>query len=236
MPLFAFFVADLVEEKPCQEANMDTQESVAIENTTDADDVAVFGASTSTSTAPIPSASTPKRIGTVSTVITRYFAPVAKPTLPAARPGAGRPRKRGRRSVIVPSLPPIVIADGGTCPQLLLPKIVADDPPPPHKKTRINWGKPGPFRDLMKEAIQNWFGLGEDRFDDNGEIINDHAIYAHRVGIPPKTFYKYIHPDETKRLVLGDGSRGKAKLLTDNDVKFAGEVLARQDRTNDGLS
>ncbi len=92
MPLFAFFVADLVEEMPCQEANMDTQESVAIENTTDADDVAVFGASTSTSTAPIPSASTPKRIGTVSTVITRYFAPVAKPA-------AGGRQERGERMV-----------------------------------------------------------------------------------------------------------------------------------------
>ncbi len=48
MPLFAFFVANLVEEKPFQEANMDTPESVAIEITTDAVVVAVFGASTST--------------------------------------------------------------------------------------------------------------------------------------------------------------------------------------------
>jgi hypothetical protein len=77
MPLFAFFAANLVEEKPFQEANMDTPESVAIEITTDAVVVAVFGASTSTSTATIPSASTPKRIGTVSTVITRYFPPPA---------------------------------------------------------------------------------------------------------------------------------------------------------------
>ncbi len=61
-----------------QEATMDTPESVAMENTTDADDVAVLGASTSTSTAPIPSASTPKRIGTVSTVITRYFLPLTR--------------------------------------------------------------------------------------------------------------------------------------------------------------
>ena len=75
MPLFAFFVANLVEEKPFQEANMDMPESVAIEITTNAVVVAVFGASTSTSTAPIPSASTPKRIGTVSTVITWYFPP-----------------------------------------------------------------------------------------------------------------------------------------------------------------
>jgi hypothetical protein len=88
----------------------------------------------------------------------------------------------------------------------------------------------------MHEAIQNWFDNSEDRFDDNGEIISSHAIYAHRVGIPCKTFYKYIHPDEKKRLVLGDGSRGKTKLLTDKGVKFTGEILARQDRANDGLS
>jgi hypothetical protein len=65
---------------------------------------------------------------------------------------------------------------------------------------------------------------------------HNHAIYAHRVGIPCKTFYKYTHPDEKKHLVPGDGSHGKTKLLTENEVKFTGEILARQDRANDGLS
>jgi hypothetical protein len=51
---------------------MDTPESIAIELITDAVVVAGFGASTSTSTAAVPGASAPK-IGTVSTVITRYF-------------------------------------------------------------------------------------------------------------------------------------------------------------------
>jgi hypothetical protein len=87
----------------------------------------------------------------------------------------------------------------------------------------------------MHKAIQNWFNIGEDRLDNNGECISDHAIYAHHVGIPCKTFYKYIHPDEKKRLVLGDGSHGKTKLLTDNKVKFTGEILACQHCTNDGL-
>ncbi len=150
--------------------------------------------------------------------------------LPAA---PGRPRKCGCHHVIVPSLPAI-IADG-THPELLLPEI-ANDPPPPQKKTRINWSKPGPFRDRMHEAIQNCFNIGKDRLDNNGEGISDHAIYARRVGVPCKTFYKYIHPDEKMRLVLGDGSRGKTKLLTDNEVKFTGEILAHQDCANDGLS
>jgi hypothetical protein len=88
----------------------------------------------------------------------------------------------------------------------------------------------------MHKAIQNWFNIGEDRLDDIRESISDHAIYAHHVGIPCKTFYKYVHPDKTKRLVLGDGSRGKTKLLTDNEVKFTGAILACQGRANDGLS
>jgi hypothetical protein len=211
---------------------MDMPESIAIKITTNAVVIAGFGASTSTSTAAVPGASAPK-IGTVSTVITQYFQPVVKPTLPAA-PGQGRPRKRGCRCAIVPSLP-AMIADG-TRPELLVPETANDPPPPPQKKARINWGKPGPFCDRMHKAIQNLCDNAKDRFDDNGKIISDHAIYARRVGIPCKTFYKYIHPDEKKHLVLGDGSRGKTKLLTNNEVKFTGEILARQDRANDGLS
>ncbi len=73
---------------------MDTPESIAIELTTNAVVIAGVSASTSTSTAAVPSASAPK-IGTVSTVITWYFLPVPKPMLPAA-PRGGRPCKRGR--------------------------------------------------------------------------------------------------------------------------------------------
>ncbi len=73
---------------------MDTPESIAIELTTDTVVIAGVGTSTSTSTAAVPGGSAPK-IGTVSTVITRYFLPVPKPTLPAA-PQGGQPRKRGR--------------------------------------------------------------------------------------------------------------------------------------------
>jgi hypothetical protein len=73
---------------------MDTPESIPIELTTNAEVIAGFGASTSTSTAAVPGASAPK-IGTVSTVITWYFLLVPKPTLPAA-PRGGRPHKYGR--------------------------------------------------------------------------------------------------------------------------------------------
>ncbi len=74
---------------------MDMPESIAIELTTDAVVVAGVGASTSTSTAAVPGASAPK-IGTVSTVINRYFLSVPKPTLPAA-PRKGQARKRGQK-------------------------------------------------------------------------------------------------------------------------------------------
>jgi hypothetical protein len=83
----------------------------------------------------------------------------------------------------------------------LLPEI-ADDPPPPQKKMQINWGKPGPFCNKMHKAIQNRFNIGEDRLDNNRECISNHAIHAHCVGIPCKTFYKYIHPDEKSVLFL----------------------------------
>jgi hypothetical protein len=73
---------------------MDTPESIAIELTTDTVVIAGVGTSTSTSTAAVPGTSAPK-IGTVSTVITWYFLPVPKPTLPAA-PWGGRPHKRGQ--------------------------------------------------------------------------------------------------------------------------------------------
>jgi hypothetical protein len=106
-----------------------------------------------------------------------------------------------------------MIADGTCPPELLLLADIANDTPPPQKKTQINWGKPGPgtFCDRMHKAIQNWFNIGKDRLDDNKECIKDHAIYACCVGIPCKTFYKYIHPwFQMSRSTL-------APLLSDRD-------------------
>ncbi len=38
------------------------------------------------------------------------------------------------------------------------------------------------------------------------------------------------------RCKLGDGTHGKPKLLSNEEVKFVGEVLAWQDCRNDGYS
>lgn len=155
----------------------------------------------------------------------------------------GRPPKCKNRPVPSPPTPPMELRKRP--PEELEGAVVAaaEDalPPPPlfpvqEKKTRINWGKPGPNRDKMSRAIDHWLNDGEDRFDFNGERIEDFVTYANYYGIPSKSFYRYIHPDETKRQSLGDGSRGKDKLLSDEEVRFAGQVIARQDRTNDGLS
>jgi hypothetical protein len=58
--------------------------------------------------------------------------------------------------------------------------------------------------------------------------------FAKNYGIPPQTLYMYIKP--TTPHILGEGSRGKKKWLTNDDVEFVGCVLTRADRENDGLS
>jgi hypothetical protein len=58
--------------------------------------------------------------------------------------------------------------------------------------------------------------------------------FANNYGIPPQTFYKYIKP--TNPRILGDGSCGKKKWFTNDDVKFVGCVLTCADQKNDGLS
>jgi len=103
------------------------------------------------------------------------------------------------------------------------------------KQKRINWGKPGPNHDKMLRTIDHWLNDGDDRFDTNGERFKDYRTYTHSCGIPLMSLYRYIHPDALKRLQLGDGSRGKEKLLTDEEVLFMGHVMARQDHANDGL-
>ena len=67
-------------------------------------------------------------------------------------------------------------------------------------------------------------------------FFSDHKVYANKMGIPPGTFYHYVHPDLDKRRTLHQANRGKKKLLSDADVKIAGAVLARADRGNDGYS
>jgi len=98
------------------------------------------------------------------------------------------------------------------------------------KKTRINWGK-GEHRDLLKEAIPDWLKKEGDAINKQGEEILDVHEFANKLGIPPQTFYKYICTDNSR--ILGDGSRGKKKWMTMDDVLFAGCV---HEQENDGLS
>ena len=99
----------------------------------------------------------------------------------------------------------------------------------------INWGK-SPHCELLEEALNAWNNKEDMKFDENGEEILDYKFFANRMQIPPPTFYAYIHPDPKKRRTLEDGSRGKPKLLSNEKVKFVGEVLAWQDCRNDGYS
>jgi hypothetical protein len=54
------------------------------------------------------------------------------------------------------------------------------------------------------------------------------------LGIPPQTFYKYVRPNNPR--ILGDGSHGKKKWMTNDDVAFVGCVLACADQETNGLS
>jgi hypothetical protein len=100
------------------------------------------------------------------------------------------------------------------------------------KKTRINWGK-GKHRDLLGRAIQDWHKRMAGNIN-NIKGCRECYEFAKNYGIPPQTFYKYIKP--TNPRILGDGSCGKKKWFTNDDVEFVGCVLARADRENDGLS
>jgi hypothetical protein len=104
------------------------------------------------------------------------------------------------------------------------------------KSRRINWGKPGPDRDKLDKAINDWLEKTGDALDANGEEIKNLHTYANLVDIPFDTIYKYVHPDVDKRRTLGKGERGRKQLLSDGDKKFLAETLCRLDRANDGAS
>ncbi|KAK1739421.1 hypothetical protein QTG54_009964 [Skeletonema marinoi] len=61
-------------------------------------------------------------------------------------------------------------------------------------------------------------------------------VYAGLIGIPFNSLYKYLNPNKDERRILGNGERGRPKLLGVDDVQFLGETLARMDRCNDGAS
>ncbi len=73
-----------------------------------------------------------------------------------------------------------------------------------------------------------------DAINKNVEEICDAHELANKLGIPPQTFYKYICMENHR--ILGDGSHGKKKWMTNKDILFEGCVLACADQENDGLS
>ncbi len=103
----------------------------------------------------------------------------------------------------------------------------------PKKTSRINWVK-GEHHVKLEKAICNWNEKEGDIYDNNGERIDDYNVFANRIGIPANTFYKYIIPNEPRR--IGDGSCGKKRLMAADEIKFAGCVLAWADCGNGGLS
>ena len=106
---------------------------------------------------------------------------------------------------------------------------------PKKKKSRTNWGAPA-NRQRIEKAISDYLNKEGNAIDRNGVFIENRTIYAGLVGIPFNTLYRYIHPDEEKRQKLGNGERGRKKLIDGENCDFVAETLARQDRCNDGAS
>ena len=94
-------------------------------------------------------------------------------------------------------------------------------PAPRPKKHRTNWGK-GEARAKMSRAVEDWFGEKGSRLDENGELIMDRTMYSAIVSIPRDSLYRYIHPNSTKRKLLGDGSRSKTLIMNADDVAVEG--------------
>ena len=103
------------------------------------------------------------------------------------------------------------------------------------KNCRTNWGAPS-NRQRIEKAIDDYLNKEGNAIDRNGVFIENRTTYAGLVGIPHNTLYRYIHPDEKKRQKLGNGERGRKKLIDGENCDFAAETPARQDRCNDGAS
>ena len=97
------------------------------------------------------------------------------------------------------------------------------------KMKRINWGK-FPHQLRLMSAIDDWDNKTGDALDINGDVISSKSLFSAIVGIPLKTLAPYVHPNKKRRWILGNGLRGKEKVLTGGDVEFIAEVCARADR------
>ena len=108
--------------------------------------------------------------------------------------------------------------DQGTpdvCPSILKPEA---------KVKRTNWAQGEPLRRLTK-AVQDWDGATTDKVSLRS--------YAVSVDIHFVTLQHYACEDKNKRKKLGSTMRRKP-LLNSRDQYFVRNVLARQDRANEG--
>ncbi len=147
----------------------------------------------------------------------------------------GQPNKK-RKKVLAPdmNIPPESIAPAPT-PATVAASLntVLSKKQRLQMQTRTNWGK-GENRDKLEKAINDWINKEGDVYDNNNELINDSVVFTNKVGIPPQTFSEYILKNNPR--ILGIGNQGKKRLMTNNDILFAGCILACANCGNDGLS
>ena len=68
--------------------------------------------------------------------------------------------------------------------------------------------------------------------DENEDPIIYLKEYAVIVGMGSPTLYTYCCSNKSKRQSIGNGVGPNRRLLTDGDINFIGDVLARSDRGN----
>jgi hypothetical protein len=94
----------------------------------------------------------------------------------------------------------------------------------PKRATRINWAK-SPHRERLSQILHDWFSHTGQAIDAaTNEPITDYRTYCDKVGISRTTFFKYIHKDPTKRMLVKDENecacRGKKRLIDVEGIKF----------------
>ena len=88
----------------------------------------------------------------------------------------------------------------------------------------------------MRTVQVCWDDKTDLAIDENEDPIKDLKEYAVIVVMGSPTFYTYCRADKSKHQSIGNGVGPNRRLLTDGDINFIGDVLARPDRGNNGMS